>query len=340
MPGPMVRLAAAAFPALAVLVAAASAAAQSIVLNWPVDCRYGEDCFIQNYVDHDPGPGRVDYACGRLSYDGHNGTDIRLVNYPAIEGRVHVLAAADGIVLRTRDSVRDVNVNEIGHSAVEGIEAGNAVVVAHGNGWQTQYSHLRQGSVTVLPGERVRAGDRLGQIGLSGLTEFPHVEFSVRYRDEPVDPFVGLSDFADCSDPRSPLWSPVVAGSIPYQETGILTYGFATSAIEAEAARHGQHNQPALSTNGDGLVFWVDLFGAMAGDVERVVLTAPNGQTVHDTSNTLDVSNVSWFSFNGRRTPGSGWPAGTYSARYTLTRDGALVAEASGLVILQSPAAP
>ncbi|NBC32410.1 MAG: peptidoglycan DD-metalloendopeptidase family protein [Alphaproteobacteria bacterium] len=319
----------------ALLLVAAPAAAQQILLNWPVDCRYGETCFIQNYVDHDPGPGRVDYACGRLSYDGHDGTDIRLLNYPAIEDRVHVLAAAEGIVLRTRDSVRDVNVNEIGPAAVEGIEAGNGVLIGHGSGWQTQYSHLRQGSITVMPGERVQPGDRLGQIGLSGMTEFPHVEFTVRYRGEPVDPFVGLTDFAGCEDAREPLWAPAVAALLPYQETGLLSSGFATGAVDAEAARQGRHDQPALSAEGEGLVFWVDLFGAMAGDVERVVITAPNGQVVHETTRTLEASNVSWFSFSGRLTPSGGWPEGTYSASYTLSRDGSPVVEASGLVVLQ-----
>lgn len=317
------------------LPAVAPAAAQEIRLSWPVDCRYGDTCFIQNYVDHDPGPGRVDYACGRLSYDGHDGTDIRLANYPAIEERVHVLAAAEGIVLRTRDSVADVNVNEIGRAAVEGIEAGNGVVIGHGNGWQTQYSHLRRGSIVVTPGERVEPGDRLGQIGLSGLTEFPHVEFTVRYRDEPVDPFVGLSDFASCESPRNPLWSPAVEDQLPYQETGLLSSGFATGAVDAEAARRGEHNQPSLSAEGDGLVFWVDLFGAMAGDVERVVMRAPNGQVILDTTQTVEESNVSWFSFSGRRTPNGGWPQGSYSARYTLTRDGITVVDATGLVVLQ-----
>ena len=109
--------------------------------------------------------------------------------------------------------------------------------------------------------------------------------------------------------------------------------------VDAEAARQGEHDDPTLTADGDGLVFWVDLFGAMAGDVEQIVIMAPNGQRVQDTTNTLERSNVSWFSFSGRRTPEGGWPPGTYSARYTLTRDGTLVAEASGLVILQRASA-
>ena len=78
-------------PSLAVLAAAVS-------LQVPVDCRVGESCFIQQYADHDPGPGAKDYRCGSLTYDGHDGTDFRLPTTAAQRAGVKVLAAADGMV--------------------------------------------------------------------------------------------------------------------------------------------------------------------------------------------------------------------------------------------------
>ena len=48
------------------------------ILEVPFDCRLGALCVVQNYVDQDPGPGARDHACGPLSYDGHQGTDIRV----------------------------------------------------------------------------------------------------------------------------------------------------------------------------------------------------------------------------------------------------------------------
>ena len=146
----------------------------------PVDCAFGSVCSVQNYVDLDPGPGRLDPGCGRLSYDGHDGTDIRVADLVAMRDGVSVVAAAGGVVKATRDGMPDVSVRDIGPEAVAGREAGNGVVIDHGRGWETQYSHLRSGSVSVKPGDRVEAGTPLGMIGLSGQTEFPHLHFTVR----------------------------------------------------------------------------------------------------------------------------------------------------------------
>ena len=71
-------------------------------LPFPVDCTLGKDCFIQNYVDRDPGAGATDFTCGPLTYDGHNGTDIRLIDESAMAEGVDVLSASSGIVLGIR----------------------------------------------------------------------------------------------------------------------------------------------------------------------------------------------------------------------------------------------
>ena len=44
----------------------------------PIDCEPGIDCWIPRYVDHDPGPGVRDYACGKLTGDAHKGTDFAI----------------------------------------------------------------------------------------------------------------------------------------------------------------------------------------------------------------------------------------------------------------------
>jgi hypothetical protein len=156
-----------AFVLLLVFAAARSVAA--VELGLPVDCTPGRDCFIQNYVDNDPGPGRRDYACGPLSYDGHVGTDFRVPDRAAMLRGVAVVAAAPGVVRATRDGMADISIRETGREAVAGREAGNSVLIDHGDGWETQYSHLRRDSVRVHPGDRVKAGAVLGLIGLSGL---------------------------------------------------------------------------------------------------------------------------------------------------------------------------
>lgn len=177
-------------PAPANAAGEAAAAEGAPSLDIPVRCRIGQDCFVQNYVDTDPGPGARDFACGRLTYDGHKGTDFRVPDLAAMRRGVAVVAAAPGTVARVRDGVEDVSIRQSGGPPA-GREAGNAVVVDHGNGWETQYSHLRRGSVQVRPGDRVLPGTPLGLIGLSGNTEFPHVDFAVRHQGRVVDPYTG-----------------------------------------------------------------------------------------------------------------------------------------------------
>ena len=63
---------------------------------------------------------------------------------------------------------------------------GRLVVVDHGFGVQTWYGHLS--SFSVAPGMRVRRGDLIGYVGVSGRTTGPHVHYEVRINGAPVNP--------------------------------------------------------------------------------------------------------------------------------------------------------
>ncbi|MGW2176694.1 peptidoglycan DD-metalloendopeptidase family protein [Streptomyces sp. NPDC001732] len=54
---------------------------------------------------------------------------------------------------------------------------GNTVVIAHGNGWQTRYSHLRSRNVQL--GDRVAQGRVIGQVGASSALYdiSPHLHY-------------------------------------------------------------------------------------------------------------------------------------------------------------------
>ena len=119
------------------------------------------DCFPRRPR---PRRGVADYAYGRISYDGHKGTDIAIRDFSAMEEGMAVLAAAPGVVRRRRDGMEDIGVSEAGRAkAVKGRECGNGVVIGHGTGWTTQYCHMRRGSVDVVTGQSVTAGQRLGR---------------------------------------------------------------------------------------------------------------------------------------------------------------------------------
>ena len=188
--------------ALALALCAGPAAA--LELSLPVDCEMGKQCYIQNFVDRDPGPDYADFTCGSLSYDGHKGTDFRVATLAEMEEGVAVIAAAPGRVRAIRDGVDDLGAKAF----PSGKDCGNAVVIAHDGGWETQYCHLRKGSVAVQGGDRVAAGAHLGLIGFSGNTAFPHLHFSVRKDGAPIDPFGAQEMTAACALPDTDsLWA-------------------------------------------------------------------------------------------------------------------------------------
>lgn len=289
-------------------------------LELPIDCAVGAVCFVQNYVDHDPGPGRQDHACGPLSYDGHDGTDIRLPDYVMMEKGVAVLAAAAGTVLRVRDGMEDVNLRVIGREAIKGREAGNAVIVDHGDGWETWYVHLKRGSVAVKPGQRVETGQRLGLVGLSGATEFPHVHFGVKHAGKPVDPFVGEVPYTACGQTYAPLWSPAAAKALAYKPTAGLGAGFAIRTPDAEAARRGEYAADVLTADAAMLLLWTDLMGVKAGDTQRVRIVAADGRVLLEHAAAVPSDKVGWFAYLGLKRPAGGWPRGPYRGTVTLTR--------------------
>ena len=113
-------------------------------LEGPVDCEIGELCFIQQYADHDPGSGVADYRCGHLSYDGHDGLDIRVPTMAVQQRGVAVVAAAPGTVRAVRDGMADVSLTELDPARIKGREGGHGFVVVQGEGCETQYCHLAQ----------------------------------------------------------------------------------------------------------------------------------------------------------------------------------------------------
>lgn len=58
---------------------------------------------------------------------------------------------------------------------------GNLIVINHEGGRQTRYAHLKD--VTVAAGNAVKAGDKIGTVGITGRpdVEQPHLHFEVRY---------------------------------------------------------------------------------------------------------------------------------------------------------------
>jgi hypothetical protein len=284
------------------------------VLSWPVACTVGVNCAIQHYLDQDPSPAAKDFACGNRTYDGHDGVDIRLLDMAAQRRGVAVLAAADGRVLRVRDGVPDVSVRATGLEAVKDRECGNGLVVAHGD-FEAQYCHLAQGSVSVKPGDMVKAGQPIGRVGLSGETEFPHLHFTLRQGGKAVDPFAYGAPAGACRGGRS-LWSQTPA----YEARVVLNTGFAAQALTMGAVEAGV--APA-GADPAALVAYVRAIGLKAGDVQTLTISGPNGATlVKNAAEPLPRDQAQRLIFAGIRRPAQGWAKGRYVARYTVAGGG------------------
>lgn len=268
------------------------------VLALPIQCNLGIDCYIMHYVDLDPDHEAVDFGCGRQTYHNHDGTDFGIVDLESMNRGVPVLAAASGIVLRVRDGVVDRMIaDQTQRADIENIGCGNGVVIDHGNGWQTQYCHLRNGSITVQKGNKADKGMVLGMVGSSGLASFAHVHFAVRYLGKVVDPFVGITNVPGCHVSRHPLWEQ----SPGYVPTGLIRAGFAPkppTQTELWQGRFGVTKADLSSL--PSLVFWVHVFGVLQGDKEHFTLIAPNERIMVDNEKAMMKHNKTWVSYVGK----------------------------------------
>ena len=292
-------------------------------LALPLACKIGQSCVIQHYVDDDPGPGVRDYHCGARTYDKHDGIDFRIRSMVQQRAGVKVLAAADGTVRNIRDGMADVSVRVAGKESVAGKECGNGVVIRHGEGVETQYCHMARGSIVVKPGQAVKAGTPLGNVGMSGDAEFPHLHFIIRRGSQALDPFAYGAKPGQCDGGRS-LWAPSAGLAHVYQAGEVLNAGFATGPVMMAAAQErGEDQQPRPSRDAPALVAFVMAIGLEGGDVTRMSITAPDGSTlVENAADPLDHNKAQWLSFVGKKQPATGWPLGRYTAHYQVLRGG------------------
>lgn len=65
---------------------------------------------------------------------------------------------------------------------------GNTVMIDHGGGIVTMYGHIRNGGIKVKEGQEVKRGQKIAEVGSTGLSTGPHLHFSVINDGEYKDP--------------------------------------------------------------------------------------------------------------------------------------------------------
>ena len=297
-------------------------AADPPALSLPIDCTPGTDCVIQQYVDHGSGPDAQDYRCGSQSYNNHTGTDIRLPDFTAMGRGIDVLAAAPGLVAAVRDGMPDAFREDMPESALEGRGCGNGVLLDHGAGWQTQYCHLKQGSISVGQGDTLDTGAKIGLVGLSGNTDFVHLEFVLRHKGQVIDPFTGSAPDGGCGIETASLWAPAVRNQLAYRDTLILNIGLADGPVTGDDVERGSYAAFEPTSDSPALVLYGRMINAQTADALHLTLKGPDGLEVDRTADAAPNPQAQRFAFAGKRRPAGGWPAGAYQGSVRVIRNG------------------
>jgi hypothetical protein len=87
-----------------------------------------------------------------------------------------VLAPADGTVVLVTDTYAD---NSPGRPE-QMMPGGNRVMISHGNQEYSLLMHLKQNSIKVKQGAKVKQGDVVGECGNSGSSPVPHLEYRLQ----------------------------------------------------------------------------------------------------------------------------------------------------------------
>jgi murein DD-endopeptidase MepM/ murein hydrolase activator NlpD len=100
------------------------------------------------------------------------GDERKSIDYYCPEG-TPIFAAADGEVVWTRkDSSEGGRDKRFASKA-------NGITIRHAHDEYTNYLHLRHEGVLAQEGQRVKKGEVIGHVGMTGWTPAPHLHFSV-----------------------------------------------------------------------------------------------------------------------------------------------------------------
>jgi hypothetical protein len=305
--------------------------ANAIDLGMPISCNYGKDCFISNYFDHDAAKNSYkDRTCGNMSKDGYKSTDFILKNTQQMKDGVNVVASDEGIVKAVRNNIADLNVELSGEEAVSGHECGNGVVIEHKRGYETQYCHLKKSSINVKLGDKVAKGQKIAEVGLSGFTSFPYLEFTVRMNGTALDPFTGEDQVTgkaeiacDNTDIYS-LWDKKTEKTLIYINSAVLSIGFSAKVPNAEGAREGRYNNATIPDDAKLLSFWIDILGVMKGDKLQMSIISPDGDEIYSNTKSFSADKRHVFQFSGKKLDSekTTWKNGEYIGKAVLLRDG------------------
>lgn len=116
----------------------------------------------------------LDTSNNQFKNKGENNTD-----YFGFEKSVY--AVADGKIIYAVANHKDDKTFDIPKLKENPLELyGNCVAIQHNDGSVSIYGHLKENSIKYKKGDVIKAGQEIGQIGVSGSSFFPHLHFEIR----------------------------------------------------------------------------------------------------------------------------------------------------------------
>lgn len=289
-------------------------------LSLPINCKLGQDCWIINYFDHAPENEILDYTGGSNLYDEHKGIDIAIPDIRSMVQGVDVLAVADGVVLAIRDHIPDIGSIDRDGRRIDFPKCGNAVLLDHGNDLRTQYCHMRRGSISVEVGDNVKRGHKIGLVGLSGFTNFPHVHLAVSLGEEKIDPFVGPGWKPASGKIPVSMWTKDVQNTAIYQPFVLQDAGFTGGSFTKHGLLQGWYSGKKISATAHELTFGILAYFVDPGDEMSVEIKGIEGETLTREDIVFDADiQRHWRSISVLR-PQKGWRSGIYTGVVSLKR--------------------
>ena len=153
--------------------------------------------------------------------------------------------------------------------------------------------------MVVKPKQKVKAGQKIAQIGQSGMAEFPHLHFGVIWEGGVVDPYTGALNTAGCNKQKEPLWH--VGLPMDYEPVVIFDGGFRAQSPDFEAIERGEESPKILSLNSAAFVFWVGFYNVEQGDEVVLNVIDPEGNTFVSRRQIVEATRARQYYFTGRK---------------------------------------
>jgi len=316
----------------------------TIKLSMPIDCIYGKNCFIQNYYDLGSDATRAykDYKCGSATYKAHNGVDFRILDYVQLKKNVEVLAAADGTVKALRNNEPEfIFYHNKKIAELNSKECGNGVVITHADNYETQYCHLKKNSIVVKGNQKVKAGDLIGIVGMSGATEFPHLHLSLRKNNINIDPFSNQSlksiniNYNCNNNTDSSLWDEKTKKILAYKPTAILNFHATDQQPKEDNARFGGCRSDSIDHQSDKIILWADIINIQKND--QVIFNIKDGQNQEVFNNTIVLNKryAQYFIYSGKKLDNLKLKNTQYTANIFIIRNEKIV-DSKKIIILKN----